>query len=212
MAGKTFPTFPAHVQPVILRIRKRSLYAVKVTVYFLLSILIIKAYTTGAWFNIKMTSYQYRKSHCGDKTILRPFYLHSGISYIGKMTSLYWIRAQDATGHSCAHLVAVGRRYTNYAVKSTGLRQLDWPFIQFVEAKSKKTTPQRSVLLALCEGNPPLTDAFPSRRTSNVCFHVMAWSSSITQTLVLMGIQLCAYHGFAMREVSVNSTSLYQTN
>ena len=47
------------------------------------------------WFNIKMTSYQYRKSHCGDKTILRPSYLHNGISYTGKMTSLYWIRAQD---------------------------------------------------------------------------------------------------------------------
>ena len=25
---------------------------------------------TEGWFNIKMTSYQYRKSHCGDKTIL----------------------------------------------------------------------------------------------------------------------------------------------
>ena len=40
-----------------------------------------------------MTSYQCRKSHCGDKTILRPSYLHNGISYTGKMTSLYWIRA-----------------------------------------------------------------------------------------------------------------------
>ena len=49
---------------------------------------------TGPRFNIKMTSYQYRKSHCGDKTILRPSYLHNGISYTGKMTSLYWIRAQ----------------------------------------------------------------------------------------------------------------------
>ena len=33
------------------------------------------------------------KSHCGDKTILRPSYLHNGISYTGKMTSLYWIAA-----------------------------------------------------------------------------------------------------------------------
>ena len=24
----------------------------------------------GAWFNIKMPSYQYRKSHCGDKTVV----------------------------------------------------------------------------------------------------------------------------------------------
>ena len=41
-----------------------------------------------------MTFYQYRKSHCGDKTILRPSYLHNRISYTGKITSLYWIRAQ----------------------------------------------------------------------------------------------------------------------
>ena len=49
----------------------------------------------GGWFNVKMPSYQYRKSHCGDKRILRPSYLHNGISYTGKMASLYWIRAQD---------------------------------------------------------------------------------------------------------------------
>ena len=45
----------------------------------------------GPWFNIKMSSYQYRKSHCGDKTVVRSSYLHNGISYTGKMTSLYWI-------------------------------------------------------------------------------------------------------------------------
>ena len=49
---------------------------------------------SGPRFNIKMTSYQNRKSHCEDKTILRPSYLHNGISYTGKTTSLYWIRAQ----------------------------------------------------------------------------------------------------------------------
>ena len=42
-----------------------------------------------------MSSYQYRKSHCGDKTILRPSYLHNGISYTGKTTSLHWIRALE---------------------------------------------------------------------------------------------------------------------
>ena len=47
--------------------------------------------TPGPWFNIKMSSYQYRKSHCRDKTILRPSYLHNGICYTGKMSSLYWI-------------------------------------------------------------------------------------------------------------------------
>ena len=52
--------------------------------------------TSGPWFSKKMASYQYRKSgNCGDKTILRPsyMYLHNGISYTGKTTSLYWIRA-----------------------------------------------------------------------------------------------------------------------
>ena len=49
----------------------------------------------GPWFNIKMLSYQYRKSHCGDKTVVRSSYLHNGICYIGKATSLYWIGPQD---------------------------------------------------------------------------------------------------------------------
>ena len=44
----------------------------------------------GPWFNIKKTSYQHRKSHCGDKTVVRSSYLHNGFSYTGKMTYLYW--------------------------------------------------------------------------------------------------------------------------
>ena len=43
-------------------------------------------------------SYKYRKSHCGDKTILRPSYLHNDISYTGKTTSLYWIGALGEKG------------------------------------------------------------------------------------------------------------------
>ena len=39
-------------------------------------------------------SCQYNKSHCGDKTILRPSYLHDGITYTDKMTFLYWINPQ----------------------------------------------------------------------------------------------------------------------
>ena len=41
-----------------------------------------------------MSSYQYRKFHCGDKTVVRSSYLHNGISYTGKVTSIYWIKAQ----------------------------------------------------------------------------------------------------------------------
>ena len=44
--------------------------------------LILMAMKPGPWFNIKMTSYQYRKSHCEDKTILWlarwHFYTESG--------------------------------------------------------------------------------------------------------------------------------------
>ena len=45
---------------------------------------------------INMSSYQYRKYHCRDKTVVRLSYIHNGISYTGKTTSLYWIRAMDA--------------------------------------------------------------------------------------------------------------------
>ena len=40
-----------------------------------------------------MSSFQYRKSHCGDKTVVRSSYLHNGISYTGKTTYSYCIRA-----------------------------------------------------------------------------------------------------------------------
>ena len=46
-------------------------------------------------FNIKMTFYEYRKSHCGDETVVRSSYLNNGITYTDKMTFLYWTRALD---------------------------------------------------------------------------------------------------------------------
>ena len=49
---------------------------------------------SGPRFNINMSSYQYRKSHCGDKTVERSFYLHNGISYTGKTIYFYWVGAQ----------------------------------------------------------------------------------------------------------------------
>ena len=52
----------------------------------------------GARFIIKMSSYQYGKSHCGDKTVVRSSYLHNGISYTGKTTYLYWIGALVSIG------------------------------------------------------------------------------------------------------------------
>ena len=45
----------------------------------------------GPWFNIKISFYQCRKSHCGYNTVVRSSHLHNGISYTGKMASLFWI-------------------------------------------------------------------------------------------------------------------------
>ena len=42
---------------------------------------------TWLWFNINISTYQYKKYLCGD----RRSYLHSGTSYINKMTCSYWI-------------------------------------------------------------------------------------------------------------------------
>ena len=67
---------------------------------------------SGPRFNIKMTSYQHRKCHCGDKTILRPSYLQNGISYTGKTTSLYWIKAQI---HSQIHHLENSSKYPDLA-------------------------------------------------------------------------------------------------
>ena len=63
---------------------------------------IIVTFPRGEWVNIpwnagwiidRLVTYISKKFHCGDKTILRPSYLHNGISYTGKTTSLYWIMA-----------------------------------------------------------------------------------------------------------------------
>ena len=75
--------------------------------------------TTGPWFNIKMSSYQYRKSHCGDKTVVRSSYLHNGISYTGKMASLYWISPQVPTNkihYNNAIMIAMASQTTSLAI------------------------------------------------------------------------------------------------
>ena len=56
---------------------------------------VVQAWWSGPWLNIKMSSYQHRKSHCGDKTVVRSSYLHNGIFYTGKMTSLCWTTTRD---------------------------------------------------------------------------------------------------------------------
>ena len=44
-------------------------------------------YPPSPWFNLKMSPYQYRKSHRGDKTAARSSYLRNWISDTGKAAS-----------------------------------------------------------------------------------------------------------------------------
>ena len=64
---------------------------------------------SGLLSPINMSSYQYRKSHYGDKTVVRSSYLRNGISYTGKTTSLYWIRALMSS--DAENLVYLEREY-----------------------------------------------------------------------------------------------------
>ena len=68
----------------------------------------------GPRFNIKMPSYQYMKSHCGDKTVVKSSYLHNGISSTGKMTSFYWIRAQE--------IIHIGVATAGFVIFGIGIR------------------------------------------------------------------------------------------
>ena len=64
----------------------------------------IRIYTRvfSGWFHIKFSCCWYKKSHCGDKTILRSFYVHNNVS-INKAISLYWIRAEQPLEQTPSH-------------------------------------------------------------------------------------------------------------
>ena len=80
----------------------------------------------GPQFSIKISSYQYRKSHCGDKTVVGSSYLHNRISYAGK-TSLYWIRPRTSF-HCKDHLSDYGDSdlYFDLLWWEKHVRQLFW--------------------------------------------------------------------------------------
>ena len=47
------------------------------------------------WYTLITGVRSHRKSHWGDKTVVRSSWLHNGISCAGKTTSVYWIKAQS---------------------------------------------------------------------------------------------------------------------
>ena len=82
-----------------------------------------KLFRTGPSFNIKVSSNQYRKSHCGNKTVVRSSYLHNGISYTGKMTSLYWISPQVCISLDLAEIYRLAQNYNNSSAFAMDLPQ-----------------------------------------------------------------------------------------
>ena len=70
--GRTFPAFPAHAQPTILRIcQKAHATAAELTWH---ATMCNQLWPTGGTLNMNM-SYHYRDPHVKDKTVWRPSYL-----------------------------------------------------------------------------------------------------------------------------------------
>ena len=53
-----------------------------------------------SWFKIKMSSCQYRKSHYGDKTVVRSSYFHNGNWYTSSKTPFFHIESDPIGGVS----------------------------------------------------------------------------------------------------------------
>ena len=96
----------------------------------------------GPRFNIRISSYQYRKSHCGDKMVVGSSYLHNGISFTGK-TSL----SQSQTYHP-------GANYTSDVITSVMASQITGVTIvcSTVSSGADQRKHQRSTLLAFVRG------------------------------------------------------------
>ena len=141
-----------------------------------------------------MSSYQYRKSHCGDKTVVRSSYLHYGISYTGKMTSLYWFSPQILTrmAHWKLHLVSYNswdwhaKRYDHSICQSRYFETVRDLMITYLIRyfrslkldclfRSLSSSPQQGkymyqsyVLLDFWGGNSPVTSGISSQTANDV--------------------------------------------
>ena len=106
----------------------------------------------GSWFSMKMPSYPYMKTHCGDPRILQPCYLHNEISYTGKTASLSWIRAQginslgNSTGMSRSQqpLTHLGR--VAHCMLASGM----WSLVQMMVYCVFGAKPLSKPMLASC--------------------------------------------------------------
>ena len=103
-----------------------------------------------------MSSYQYRKCHCGDKTILWPSYLHNVISYTGKTTYLYWIRAQFTDALAGTEQTVNGHYFLKAFITPWWRHQME----------------TFSALLAIWAGDSPVPGEFHAQRPVTRSFDV----------------------------------------
>ena len=82
-----------------------------------------------------MPSYQYGKSHFGDKIILRPSYLHNGISYTGKTASWFILN------QSPWHFVSLTLVMLNLFLKTQNY------FVRFLSFSNTETEQEEKIIL-----------------------------------------------------------------
>ena len=124
------------------------------------------------------------KSDCGDKMIVRLSYLHNGITYTGKTTSLYWIRAQEPDHQqplswfiqnieAAAIDFSWSLQWRHNEHDGVSNHQLhDCLLNRLSRRRSKKTSKLR--VTGLCAGNSPVTGEFPAQMANNA-EHVSIW-------------------------------------
>ena len=136
--------------------------------------------------NIKMIFYQYRKSHCGDKMVIRSSYLHNGISYTGKVTSLYWIRGAFQKRIWALNTLRPrqnGRHFPDYIFKCILLNEIVWITIKnplkFVPKGPINTIPALVQIMAWRgPGDKPLSEPMLISLPTHICVTRPQWVKS----------------------------------
>ena len=105
---------------------------------------------SGPWFNIKMSPYKYRKSHCGDKTVVRSSYLHNGISYSGKMSSLYWISPLVSVVSWNICVIGEKRKFGMANAQAICISRLDWKCLNSARIFSTENVGWNSTEICSC--------------------------------------------------------------
>ena len=147
---------------------------------------IILLRTPGPWFNIKMSSYQCRKSHCGDKTVVRSSYVHNGISYTGKMASLYWFSPKVSS--LCAVSTMVTDVLAMQGVRaSASLALTHWGWVTHIRQWPMPSLVQ--IMACRLLGTKPLSEPLLEFGISHKWCHWLAWRVYVdTHSPLLHGI------------------------